>query len=811
MVTDRLIPHEWQEADIERLLFWDCTGLAAIETGGGKSLLAVETVLRSGHHTRGAVLVIAPKSTFKKTWELTFQRQGGITPRRINSTKAGKEAELDLRFNTPGVYLINHELFARRDWDGVEPEICVVDECFVAGTMISTPTGEVSIESLKVGDEVWGFDHASGRVVRSTVTNLMQRDSMYVDSTIGATVNHPFFVEGVGYLPLADIEVGELGYYLSEAVSGGQDLSVVRAPIRGGYQKQEQRVLLSKLRTEIKDSAPPGTVAKDARGINGVGQERGGSPESQQNCEGDVGGWGLSTQGYRAYEGKQSVKRPRGHETRTGNKEAKWRDLRAFDGREREDCTRGGKADKCPRGWLGSFLRGFFGQEAIWVSNKLQNRLGAAGRESRGGVRWTVSQFTERSRTRRKEGRKVGGNGVDHLAILEPRNLERYHRVRLENLGSSATRVYNIETTTSNYFANRALVHNCHKMSNYALVTKNKRTSGAWRLVHFKAKRRLAMSATPYRNKFENMWTILRWLYPDDNQAGGLADRSFWRWADDNCIVEQDYFAGKVVRGEVAPGRLVSRIPCYIYHAKRNACCKWHPNGFMDTDEPEQIVRTVELTPAMKKAYGQLERDLVTWLGDNPLVVELPIVMRTRLRQMSLGSLTVNDDDSVTYAVDCESPKYDDLKLVLEDEIPDEPALVVTHSREFAVVLAEKLRRDGYTVAEWNGSLSQKQRDAEGERFANGEARVLVATIASLGTGTDFLQHVTSTIIWMSRTDDPTENKQTEGRLDRMGALGRVTSIEIQAEGTYDEGVLSKDLRHALELNASLAQSAVGY
>lgn len=48
------------------------------------------------------------------------------------------------------------------------------------------------------------------------------------------------------------------------------------------------------------------------------------------------------------------------------------------------------------------------------------------------------------------------------------------------------------------------------------------------------------------------------------------------------------------------------------------------------------------------------------------------------------------------------------------------------------------------------------------------------------------------------------------GWIERMGALGRVTSIEIQAEGTYDEGVLSKDLRHALELNASLAQTATG-
>lgn len=466
----RLTPHDWQERDIVELLFNDCTGIAAIETGGGKSLLAVEAALRSGLHEVGAVLVIAPKSTFKKTWVKTFVNQGGPVPRQIDSTKAGKIADADLRANRPGVYLLNHELFTRREWDGVKPELCILDEA--------------------------------------------------------------------------------------------------------------------------------------------------------------------------------------------------------------------------------------------------------------------------------------------------------------------------------------------HKIS-------NRDSKGNAKLRKFKAKRRLAMSATPYRNNFENMWGLLRWVYSDRDDKHDIADISFWRWASEYCIVEQDFFAGKVVRGEKFPGRIASLIPCYIYHAKRKNCCEFHPEGFLATMEPEPVVRTVELTPKMRKAYAQLERDYVAWLGENPLVVELPIVMRTRLRQMALGELEiipgVDGEPKVTYPVDGDSPKYNDLLDILDNEVPDEQVLVVTHSREFAIVCAQKLRRDGYTVAEWNGSILQKERDLQGELFESGEARIMLATIASLGTGTDFLQRVTSTIIWLSRTDDPTENQQTEGRLDRMGGIGRVTSIEIQAEGTHDAGIMGKDLAHALALNATLS------
>jgi hypothetical protein len=46
---------------------------------------------------------------------------------------------------------------------------------------------------------------------------------------------------------------------------------------------------------------------------------------------------------------------------------------------------------------------------------------------------------------------------------------------------------------------------------------------------------------------------------------------------------------------------------------------------------------------------------------------------------------------------------------------------------------------------------------------------------------------------------------ETSQKISAMGGLGRVTSIEIQAEGTYDEGILSRNLQHALDMNKTLA------
>jgi len=367
--------------------------------------------------------------------------------------------------------------------------------------------------------------------------------------------------------------------------------------------------------------------------------------------------------------------------------------------------------------------------------------------------------------------------------------------VREQSRISGSVKVYNIETESHNYFADGYLVHNCHRLANWRLA--HKKSSGAHRLIYFKAKRRIAMSATPYRNNFANMWTLLRWVYPEQT------DRSPRRWIHEYCVTEPDFFAGEVVKGEKTPGRVVSEIPCYIYHAKRNNCCAYHPEGFLKTGEPITEIRTVEMTPAMSKAYKQLTDNYVTWLGENPLVVELPIVLRSRLRQLALGMVTFDAEGNIDYAPDCESPKYNELLSILGD-LEDEPVLVLTHSKKFAKVVADRLNADGHSAVAWTGDTSMRDREQIERDFADGSVRVIVGVIAAMGTGVSSLARVTSTCVWLSREEDHSSNLQAAGRLDRLDSIGQVVNIEIQAEGTYDQGILDRSIQHVLELNQSL-------
>jgi superfamily II DNA or RNA helicase len=54
---------------------------------------------------------------------------------------------------------------------------------------------------------------------------------------------------------------------------------------------------------------------------------------------------------------------------------------------------------------------------------------------------------------------------------------------------------------------------------------------------------RIALSGTFWRNKFENAWTLMRFLYPERDAPGDIADISKNRWIDDYCETVYDHFA----------------------------------------------------------------------------------------------------------------------------------------------------------------------------------------------------------------------------------------------------------------------------
>lgn len=327
----------------------------------------------------------------------------------------------------------------------------------------------------------------------------------------------------------------------------------------------------------------------------------------------------------------------------------------------------------------------------------------------------------------------------------------------------------------------------------------NRKSKTAVMLQSLKAERRLGLSGTIAGNKIEGFWSVIRWIYPE------VAGRSFWAWVDKYCTTKFDPFAGKTVSGERNPGDIVGSMPCYIRHLKREKCCDFHENG-MDSELPKMQTeeRTVELSAEQRRIYKKMEKDLVVWLEGNPMVAEVPIAARIRLRQITLGVPVVDDSGAVSFADDCKSSKLDEMFQIIDDLPDGEPLLILTHSQKFAQVTVARLEKAGISSFEWSGRASQHQRDEALESFIAGKTQAIVAVIAAIGEGTDGLQEVCSTVIWLSKDDNRLLNEQAAGRLDRQGQKRSVLSFDIIAEGTYDEGQLSKLVKDQLAMNASL-------
>ena len=90
---------------------------------------------------------------------------------------------------------------------------CPID-CFVAGTLVHTRSGPVPIEQIKVGDVVLSHPDQGGEPGYKRVVNTSVRQGQAVirvifgsdedpdtEYSLFVTVDHPFWVEGVGWAP----------------------------------------------------------------------------------------------------------------------------------------------------------------------------------------------------------------------------------------------------------------------------------------------------------------------------------------------------------------------------------------------------------------------------------------------------------------------------------------------------------------------------------------------------------------------------------------------------------------------------------
>jgi hypothetical protein len=299
----------------------------------------------------------------------------------------------------------------------------------------------------------------------------------------------------------------------------------------------------------------------------------------------------------------------------------------------------------------------------------------------------------------------------------------------------------------------------------------------------------MSMSGTPTGNSFSGAWAVTKWLWPD------VIEGSYYNWRDRWCSLERDFFdpSGFKIIGERNPGAFFNSLPCYI-----------RLESELDVDLIEEQV-FVELSAQQRNAYTKLEKEMIVWVENNPLVVEFPMTLRMRLRQATLGMFSVTDEGEVIFKNNCKSSKIEALEDILRNRIDGESAVILTDSKKFADVICARIPG----CLPWHGDVSQAQREKHKTAFVKGEAKYLVAVIAAIAEGVDGLQHATRNIVWVSRSDNRILNEQAMKRVHRQGQLKQVQSFDIVALDTYDSGVLSEQLAKALEMNRTLKSKNV--
>ncbi len=320
---------------------------------------------------------------------------------------------------------------------------------------------------------------------------------------------------------------------------------------------------------------------------------------------------------------------------------------------------------------------------------------------------------------------------------------------------------------------------------------------------------KVALSGTFYGNKFENAWSLTTWLWG----KAVIGTKGNWEaeWCVKEPIMSKDgrkqlktksgFPLSKIV-SERNPGEFVETLPCYVFIAT--------PIG---PPPPPEIVK-IDLLPEQMRQYLEMEAKSLTWIPSaksadhEPLVADLPLTQRTRLRTAALGGMTLvpgadeESPDSIRFDPGCKSSTLNEAYRVLHrPSWVGKKALILTHSKQFAIETARRIGAK-YPTALKTGDTPSAQWEKDKASFMKpvsetGSIQYLVAVISAVGTATDGLQANCAKVLWLSEDDSNVNNIQGSNRVWRDGVdLDEYEAVKIVQRDTVAEGVLAKNVAH---------------
>lgn len=326
------------------------------------------------------------------------------------------------------------------------------------------------------------------------------------------------------------------------------------------------------------------------------------------------------------------------------------------------------------------------------------------------------------------------------------------------------------------------------------------------------------MTGTPIQNRPEEFWAILHMLTLKGRYAGKFARKD--RFISEYCWqygTETSFRPGAI-------DDLMKSVSNMIIRRTKAECLKDLPakTGGVTRfkEEPDELVRYVDLAGEQLKLYEQMRDRFFVWLDEqthDAIAAPVVIAQFTRLRQIALLPAAVGVDrvdiDTelvIKESIDCtESAKFDEC-IELMDELGvgagTKVLIFTSYEREVIDVLKNRIMQAFGTpehpceVGRITGKETSQAKAVTQSRFTDPEdqMRVVIGTTRAMGIGLN-LQGACSDAIFLDLDWNPGIIEQAEDRLHRAGQQGAVCIYTIQARNTID-GYIKKKVMNKLDM-----------
>lgn len=299
----------------------------------------------------------------------------------------------------------------------------------------------------------------------------------------------------------------------------------------------------------------------------------------------------------------------------------------------------------------------------------------------------------------------------------------------------------------------------------------------------------IAASGTPLMNSPDELWSILKWLWPGEYT-------SFWNFYDKYVDYYEDAYNRKVITGVKnadalrfeLKGRLVRRTQGEV----------------LDLPGKVRIPVPVELNPKQRKLYDEAVKQL--WItvqqeakDGSDSAAKFAAAMEAGEPVSTLYSLPNGAARMTRLLQIIETPANlggDDDSAVLDafvDKVMDSrsgkeapPWVGFCKYKPTVDCLVARFERKGLVAKAFYGDVSSTERSNLETAFQNGEIDVLVGTIDAMYQGITLTNGRRQ--FWCSRDWTPAKNEQGEDRQNRIGQTERVLVFIAEPEDTVATG-----------------------